>query len=110
MTTPLVLFAFWQAKLELQFDMETEAGKIGPVEKVGRVPAFPGRPRPVFALPSPIILKRPCGRDTLDPHRTPASLQRSHLLQPQQQIEAAGHGMCPPWPARRTAPPLSGEE
>lgn len=35
-----------QAKLELQFDMETEAGKIGPVEKVGA-------PRRVWAVSAP---------------------------------------------------------
>ena len=40
-----------QAKLELQFDMETEAGKIGPVEKVPPGPAAreSGPVRPLYA-------------------------------------------------------------
>jgi hypothetical protein len=44
-TSRLTFDTLWQAKLELQFDMETEAGKIGPVEKArGPKPATPFRP------------------------------------------------------------------
>ncbi len=47
-----------QAKVELQFDMETEAGKIGPVEKA-RDPKPPSRIALSSLPPAPSLLAFP---------------------------------------------------